>query len=117
MTLSDPEGQSCASCHGPEVGWTGPDEEVNKAGSVYPGALHRRYGNRKPNSAAYATLSPLFHQNALGRVYVVTKQDVYLHPEQRSLLNNQIRSCFYPCITLLIPDHHFTMKRIFELRT
>ena len=60
-TLSDPEGQSCASCHGPEVGWTGPDESVNKTGGVYPGAMHQRFGNRKPNSSAYATLSPLFH--------------------------------------------------------
>ena len=60
-TLSDPAGQSCASCHGPEVGWTGPDEEVNKTGGVYPGALHERFGNRKPNSSAYATLSPQFH--------------------------------------------------------
>lgn len=60
-TLSYPEGQSCATCHGPEVGWTGPDEYVNKTGGVYPGALHERYGNRKPNSSAYATLSPVFH--------------------------------------------------------
>ncbi|MCU0456854.1 MAG: cytochrome B6 [Bacteroidales bacterium] len=59
--LSSPEGQSCAACHGPEVGWTGPDETVNKTGGVYPGALHERYGNRKPNSSAYATLSPVFH--------------------------------------------------------
>lgn len=60
-TLSMPEGQSCAACHGPDVGWTGPDEPVNKTGSVYPGAMHQRFGNRKPNSAAYASLSPLFH--------------------------------------------------------
>lgn len=60
-TLSDPEGQSCASCHGPEVGWTGPNEELNKTGGVYPGALHQRYGNRKPNSSAYTTQSPVFH--------------------------------------------------------
>jgi len=59
--LSTPEGQSCAACHGPEVGWTGPVEEVNKTGGVYPGALHERFGNRKPNSAAYASLSPVFH--------------------------------------------------------
>lgn len=58
--LSTPEGQSCAACHGPEAGWTGPDEMVNKTGGVYPGAMHERFGNRKPNSAAYATLSPVF---------------------------------------------------------
>jgi cytochrome c peroxidase len=61
QTLSDPEGQSCASCHGPEMGWTGPDEGINKTGGVYQGAMHQRFGNRKPNSSAYATLSPLFH--------------------------------------------------------
>lgn len=60
-SLSAPEGQSCAVCHGPEVGWTGPDEQVNKTGGVYPGAMHERYGNRKPNSSAYASLSPAFH--------------------------------------------------------
>jgi cytochrome c peroxidase len=60
-TLSSPEGQECAACHGPDVGWTGPDEQVNKTGGVYPGAIHQRFGNRKPNSAAYASLSPLFY--------------------------------------------------------
>jgi cytochrome c peroxidase len=59
--LSMPEGQSCSTCHGPEVGWTGPDEQVNISGGVYPGAMRTRFGNRKPNSAAYAALSPVFH--------------------------------------------------------
>ncbi len=59
--LSTPEGQSCAACHGPSVGFTGDDEQVNKTGGVYPGAVAQRFGNRKPNSAAYATLSPSFH--------------------------------------------------------
>lgn len=59
--LSTPEGQACAACHGPEVGFTGPTEQVNKTGGVYPGAMPQRSGNRKPNSAAYASLSPLFY--------------------------------------------------------
>lgn len=67
--LSNPEGQSCAACHGKEVGWTGPDEIVNKTGGVYPGARHERYGNRKPNSSAYATFSPLFgYFKSLGEI-------------------------------------------------
>lgn len=33
-TLSTPPGQSCAACHAPDVGWTGPDEALNKRGSV-----------------------------------------------------------------------------------
>lgn len=60
-TLSDPAGQSCASCHSPSVGWTGSDSTVNAAGSVYEGAVHGRHGNRKPPTAGYATFSPALH--------------------------------------------------------
>lgn len=51
---------ACADCHGPSVGFTGPDELINKHGSVYPGA-NGSFGNRKPPSAAYATFSPVFY--------------------------------------------------------
>jgi cytochrome c peroxidase len=60
-TLSTPPGESCAECHSPEVGWTGPQEALNKEGSVYRGAIRSRFGNRKPNSSAYATFAPPFH--------------------------------------------------------
>jgi len=63
--LSDPPGQSCAECHGPEVGWTGPDEEINKTGTVYSGAVRNRSGNRKPTTVAYATYSPPFQHTAI----------------------------------------------------
>jgi len=52
---------ACADCHGSSVGFTGPDELINKLGSVYPGA-NGSFGNRKPPSAAYATFSPVLHQ-------------------------------------------------------
>src|SRR4030042_724587 len=57
--------QSCAACHGPEVGFTGPDVLVNAGGAVYPGAIPNRFGNRKPPAAAYAGDSPVFHFDAL----------------------------------------------------
>jgi cytochrome c peroxidase len=59
--LSIIENQSCASCHGPEVGWTGPSEVFNEGGSVYEGSISGRFGNRKPPSSAYATSSPVLH--------------------------------------------------------
>ena len=59
--LSEPAGQACAFCHGPEVGFTGPDPVVNAAHGVYPGALAPRFGNVKPPSAAYAGWSPKLH--------------------------------------------------------
>ncbi len=56
--LSSPPGQSCAACHGPEVGFTGPTEAFNLPASVYEGAVKGRFGNRRPPSAAYAAESP-----------------------------------------------------------
>ncbi|HXV76567.1 MAG TPA: cytochrome c peroxidase [Candidatus Polarisedimenticolaceae bacterium] len=52
---------SCASCHAPQVGFVGPNTGINLHGGVYRGAVPTRFGNRKPPSAAYATLSPVFH--------------------------------------------------------
>jgi len=64
--LSINQNQSCASCHGPGVGWTGPLEVINAHGAVYEGSVEGLFGNRKPPSAAYATLSPIFHQDKDG---------------------------------------------------
>lgn len=64
--LSINQNQSCASCHGPEVGWTGPDSDINAAGSVYEGSILGRFGDRKPPSSAYATVSPIFHMDEKG---------------------------------------------------
>lgn len=59
--LSLNENQSCAACHDPASGWTGPQSSINLAGAVYEGSVAGRFGNRKPPSSAYATLSPVFH--------------------------------------------------------
>lgn len=61
QNLSINNNQSCASCHDPEWGFTGPLSEVNAAGAVYEGSVPGMFGNRKPPSAAYATLSPILH--------------------------------------------------------
>jgi len=60
-SLSEPPGQSCATCHGPAAGWTGPDSPINAEGAVYEGAVAGRFGNRKPPTVAYATQSPPLH--------------------------------------------------------
>ncbi|UCH98803.1 MAG: hypothetical protein JSV88_32430 [Candidatus Aminicenantes bacterium] len=64
--LSEPVGQSCAVCHLPKAGWSGPDSKINNGGSVYPGALELRFGNRKPPSAAYAGMNPKLHRDEEG---------------------------------------------------
>ncbi len=59
--ISTPESMACAVCHGPSVGFTGPDAEINRHGSVYRGAVPERFGNRKPPSSAYTPFSPVLH--------------------------------------------------------
>jgi cytochrome c peroxidase len=59
--LSTPPGQSCAACHDPTVGFTGPDSLINELLAVYPGAVHTRFGNRKPPTAAYGGDSPILY--------------------------------------------------------
>ena len=59
--LSIRKNQSCASCHGPEAGWTGPDSDFNAHGAVYEGSIKGKFGNRKPPSSAYASLAPIFY--------------------------------------------------------
>ncbi len=68
--LSTPLGQSCAACHAPQVGFTGPISEINAHGAVYPGAVHTRFGNRKPPAASYAGDSPVLHYDADEGVWV-----------------------------------------------
>jgi cytochrome c peroxidase len=68
--LSNPLGQSCATCHAPETGFTGPDSTINEMTAVYPGAVPARFGNRKPPSAAYGGDSPVLFYDDLEGVWV-----------------------------------------------
>jgi cytochrome c peroxidase len=59
--LSLNSNQSCAVCHAPNVGWTGPDEAINAHGAVYEGSIPGAFGDRKPPASAYAGDSPVLH--------------------------------------------------------
>jgi cytochrome c peroxidase len=68
--LSVPEGQSCAACHEPQVGFTGPHAEINNAGAAYEGAVKGRFGNRKPPASSYGGDSPVLHFDKKEKVWV-----------------------------------------------
>jgi len=68
--LSTPPGQSCATCHAPETGFTGPDSDINAHEAVYPGAVFTRSGNRKPPTAAYGGESPVLYYDEDEEVWV-----------------------------------------------
>ena len=59
--ISSPNNMSCATCHAPSFGFTGPNTGINMKHGIYPGAVSQRFGNRKPPSAAYATFSPILY--------------------------------------------------------
>lgn len=64
--LSDPPGQSCASCHSPGAGYNGiGDANI----TAYEGAVPGRFGNRNPPAAAYASFSPVFHYDSAAEMY------------------------------------------------
>ncbi|MFA6686990.1 MAG: cytochrome c peroxidase [Desulfuromonas sp.] len=68
--LSSPSNMSCAFCHDERVGFTGAKPNINRTGSVYPGAVRQRFGNRRPPTAAYAGGSPVFHYDAAEGLFV-----------------------------------------------
>jgi cytochrome c peroxidase len=68
--LSTPPGQSCATCHAPEVGFSGPISQINAHGAVYPGAVAVRFGNRRPPTAAYGGESPVLFYDAVEELII-----------------------------------------------
>ena len=101
--------QSCAVCHGPEAGWTGPDAAVNLTTVVYQGAIPNRFGNRKPPASAYAGESPILYYNdedggwfggmfwdgratgnILGDPLAEQAQGPYLNPLEQALPNARV---------------------------
>src|SRR5215469_15535311 len=61
--LSVNRNEACSFCHMPEPGFTGPVSELNRTTGAYPGSVRTRFSNRKPQSHAYAPLSPVLHYN------------------------------------------------------
>lgn len=62
--------QSCSSCHDPDFGFTSPNTFLNAHGGVVNGSIDRRFGNRRPPSAAYATFSPVLYYNEEDEAWV-----------------------------------------------
>ena len=61
--LSVNRNEACAFCHTPETGFTGPVSELNRTTGSYPGSVRTRFSDRKPQTHAYAPLSPVLHYN------------------------------------------------------
>ncbi|HEX5642633.1 MAG TPA: cytochrome c peroxidase [Thermoleophilia bacterium] len=62
--------QSCATCHAPEVGWTGPTAAINAHGAVYEGSDPGMFGDRKPPTSAYGGDSPVLHYDEVAGLWI-----------------------------------------------
>jgi len=63
--LSEPSGQSCASCHTPANGFADPDSNLSTSEGVIAG----QFGTRNTPSAAYAAFVPAFVYDIVERLY------------------------------------------------
>jgi cytochrome c peroxidase len=64
--LSEPAGQSCASCHASGRAFSDPDQHLSSSEGVHPG----RFANRNAPTLGYARYAPPFHYNANKDVYI-----------------------------------------------
>jgi cytochrome c peroxidase len=63
--LSNPAGQSCATCHMPKMSFTDPEQLP-----VSRGAIKSKFGHRNSPTVAYAAYTPYFHFDSLEGEYV-----------------------------------------------
>jgi cytochrome c peroxidase len=91
--LSNPKGQSCASCHSPEKGFSDP-----KNRDISEGAVATIFGNRNAPSLAYNIFSPSRYYNSEDETFVgglfldgrsPNLQEQFIHPMLNPLeMNN-----------------------------
>lgn len=64
-TLSNPPGQSCASCHMPNKGFADPEQLA-----VSRGAIKSVFGTRNAPTVTYAAFTPFFQYDSVNQVYI-----------------------------------------------
>lgn len=64
--LSQPAGQSCASCHDPQFAFVDPDSDI----PVSEGVLPHRFGGRNSPSAAYAMYAPIRYFDVIEGLWI-----------------------------------------------
>ncbi|RVT75402.1 c-type cytochrome [Flavobacterium sufflavum] len=63
--LSNPGGQSCATCHNPQTGFSDLNHNI-----VSEGALDGLFGNRNAPNVAYTMFAPTLHYDAVDGTYI-----------------------------------------------
>src|SRR5260370_588874 len=61
--LSVKRNETCAFCHMPETGFSGPVSALNQTTVAYPGSVRTRFSGRNPQAHTYASFAPVLHYN------------------------------------------------------
>lgn len=104
--LSEPRGQSCATCHAPATAFTDPDAGSPTSQGVDP-AL---FGNRNAPSAMYAAFSPTFHFDEAEGLYVGGQ----FWDGRAATLEEQAKGPFLNPLEMANPDKETVVRKIRE---
>jgi cytochrome c peroxidase len=104
FNLSEPAGQSCASCHLPEAGFADPDRELPVSRGIHPD----RFGDRNSPTAAYAMFSPDFHFDKEEQLYVGGQ----FFDGRASTLEEQAKQPFVNAVEMANPDAATVVRKV-----
>lgn len=103
-SLSEPAGQSCASCHDPARAFTDPDTARPTSKGVDP----RRFGKRNAPTAMYMAFSPAFHFDAKERHYVGGQ----FWDGRAATLEEQAKAPFLDPLEMANPDKRAVVEKV-----
>lgn len=103
-TLSEPAGQSCASCHAPAQAFTDPDTSRPTSKGVHP----QRFGSRNAPSAMYMAFSPAFHFDPKEAHYVGGQ----FWDGRAATLEEQAKGPFLNPLEMANPDRRAVVEKV-----
>jgi len=103
-SLSEPAGQSCASCHDPARAFTDPDTSRPTSKGVDP----RRFGSRNAPSAMYMAYSPAFHFDPKEAHYVGGQ----FWDGRAATLEEQAKGPFLNPLEMANPDKRAVVEKV-----
>jgi cytochrome c peroxidase len=103
-TLSEPAGQSCASCHDPTAAFSDPDRSRPTSKGVH----RERFGSRNTPSAMYLVFSPAFHFDSKEGHYVGGQ----FWDGRAATLEEQAKAPFLSQVEMANPDKRAVVEKV-----
>lgn len=102
--LSEPAGQSCASCHLSTAGFADPDRELPVSRGIDPA----HFGNRNTSTTAYVSFTPEFHFDDTEGLYI----GGFFHDGRAHTLEEQAKAPFLNPLEMANPDQESVVRKV-----